>query len=75
MKDYEYVRQALIKANPDVKIGIQADIASLTYHNNKLEKIVPQWWLEFLQESTDIGYYTNTAYEYGFKKKQGVWIK
>ena len=75
MKEYEYVRQELMKANPNVKIGIQADIASLSYHNSKLEKRVPKWWLEFMKESTDIGYYTNTAYEYAFTKKQGVWIK
>ena len=75
MKEYEYVRQELMKANPNVKIGIQADIASLSYHYSKLEKRVPKWWLEFMKESTDIGYYTNTAYEYAFTKKQGVWIK
>ena len=75
MHGYEYLRQALIEANPNVKIGIQTDIASLSYHNPNVSKRVPQWWLEFMDESTNIGYYTNTAYEYAFTKLQGIWIK
>lgn len=74
VREYEYVRQAIVAANPNVKIAIQADIASLSYHNKEVEKRVPTWWLEFMKESTKMSYYTNTAYEYGFIKRQGIWI-
>lgn len=71
---YEYAKEAIKKANPNIRIGIQTDIASLSFHNPGVGIRLPNWWLEFMNLATDNGYYTNTSYEYAFCKKQGLWI-
>ena len=71
---YNYAKDAILNANPNIKIGIQTDIASLSFHNPGVGIRLPNWWLEFMNLATDNGYYTNTSYEYAFCKKQGLWI-
>lgn len=71
---YEYAKEAIKKANPNIRIGIQTDIASLSFHNPGMGIRLPNWWLEFMNLAADNGYYTNTSYEYAFCKKQGLWI-
>lgn len=73
-KAYDYVFNALKNANSKVKIGIQADIASHSYHNPSARKRTGAWWKNFMDGVTKHGYYTSTAYEYTFYKKQGLWI-
>lgn len=75
IKNYEHVRKAIQEANPNVKLAVQADIASLSYHNPGLGVRVPNWWLKFMELSARLGYYTNTSYEYAFSKKQGLWLE
>lgn len=75
IKNYEHVRKAIQEANPNVKLAVQADIASLSFHNPGVGVRVPVWWLEFMELSTQLGYYTSTSYEYAFSKKQGLWIE
>ena len=75
LNQYEYARKAILDANPNVKMAVQADIASLSYHNPGVGVRLPDWWIEFMKYSTEIGYYTNTSYEYAFCKKQNLWIK
>ena len=75
IKNYEHVRKAIQEANPNVKLAVQADIASLSFHNPGVGVRVPDWWLEFMELSTQLGYYTSTSYEYAFSKKQGLWIE
>lgn len=70
---YAYAKQAIEQANPNVKVGVQADIASLSFHNPGVGVRVPQWWLDFMVYSKKLGYYTSTSYEYAFSKKQGLW--
>jgi len=72
---YEYVRKTIQNANPNIKIAIQTDIASLSYHNPGIGIRLPDWWLEFMSHATQLGYYTNTSYEYAFCKKQGLWLE
>lgn len=74
LDQYEYARKAIQSANPNVKMAIQADIASLSYHNPGVGVRVPDWWIEFMEYSNEMGYYTNTSYEYAFCKKQDLWI-
>ena len=74
-KSYDYVFNALKKANSTIKIGIQADIASHSYHNPSARKRNGVWWKNFMDAVTNHGYYTNTSYEYTFYKKQGLWIE
>lgn len=73
-KAYDYVFNALKKVDPNIKIGIQADIASHSYHNPNAQKRSGKWWSTFMNGVTKHGYFTNTAYEYTFYKKQGLWI-
>ena len=73
-KSYDYVFNALKKADSNVKIGVQADIASLSYHNPDVQKRSGTWWSTFMNGVIQHGYFTNTAYEYTFYKKQGLWI-
>ena len=75
LRNYSYVVDALKRANPDVLLGVQADIASLSYNNPNVAKRDGQWWKEFMDLSLSIGYYTNTAYEYSFYRRQGLWIE
>lgn len=75
IKDYNTIVQTLQIANPNVALSIQADIVSLGYHNQNLKKRDPEWWLSFCDLSLKSGYYTNTAYEYAFAKKDGIWMK
>ena len=72
---YSYIVDALKKAAPDVPLGIQADIASLSFHNENVEKRDGNWWTTFMNTSLSNGYYTNTAYEYSFYKQQGLWVE
>jgi len=71
---YNYAKDAILKANPAVKVAIQADIASLSFHNPGVGVRLPEWWLEFMKMSKEEGYYTSTSYEYAFSKKQGLWV-
>lgn len=73
IKGYKYAKEAIEQANPQVKVGVQADITSLSYHNPGIGVRVPAWWLKFMEYSKELGYYTNTSYEYAFSKKQGLW--
>lgn len=73
--DYEHMKKAIQKANPNVKVAVQADIASLSFHNPGIGLRVPDWWMKFMILADELGYYTNTSYEYAFTKKQGLWIK
>jgi len=75
LDQYEYARKAIQEANPNVKMAVQTDIASLSYHNPGVGVRVPEWWIEFMNYSTKMGYYTNTAYEYAFSKKQDLWME
>lgn len=75
LNSYNYIVKALKKANPDIRLGVQADIASLSYHNELVPKRDGEWWKEFMELSLSVGYYTNTAYEYAFYKKQGLWVE
>ena len=72
---YNYLKDAISEANPYIKIGIQADIASLSYHNKGIGTRLPHWWTEFMRNANKQGYYTNTSYEYSFCKKQGLWVE
>ncbi len=73
--EYSYIVNALKTAAPDVPLGIQTDIASLSFHNPDLEKRDGKWWSTFMNLSLSTGYYTNTAYEYSFYKRQGLWVE
>ncbi len=75
LNGYEYARKAIQDANPKIKIAVQTDIASLSYHNPGIGIRLPDWWLEFMNHATQLGYYTNTSYEYAFCRKQGLWIE
>jgi len=75
LNQYEYARKAIQAANPNIKMAVQADIASLSYHNPGIGVRLPNWWIEFMNHSAKLGYYTNTSYEYAFCKKQNLWIK
>ena len=72
---YNHIVEAIKEINKDIKLGVQADIASLSFHNDTVPKRDGQWWKEYMDLSLSIGYHTNTAYEYVFYKKQGLWIK
>lgn len=74
LKDYEYIVDALKSANPEIRLGVQADIASLSFHDDSVPKRDGEWWNEFMELSNAVGYFTNTAYEYTFYKKQGLWV-
>jgi len=73
-KSYDYVLNALKNADPSVKVAIQTDIASHSYHDPNVLKRTGAWWKSFMDGVQAHGYYTNTAYEYTFYKKQGLWI-
>lgn len=73
--DYAPLENAIKMANPKVATSIQADIVSLSYSNPSVEKRDPVWWLSFFDLSLRSGYYSNTAYEYAFSKKEGIWPK
>lgn len=73
--DYAPLAKAIKKANPKVATSIQADIVSLGYSNPAVAKRNPIWWLRFFDLSLKSGYYSNTAYEYAFAKKEGIWPK
>lgn len=75
LNSYDYIVKALKKANPDIRLGVQADIASLSFHDELVPKRDGEWWKEFMELSLSVGYYTNTAYEYTFYKKQGLWVE
>lgn len=75
LKDYAPMAKAIQEANARVALSIQADIVSLGYSNQTVEKRYPEWWLQFYDLSLKSGYYTNTAYEYAFAKKDGIWLK
>jgi hypothetical protein len=75
LNDYNYIVEALKKANPEILLGVQADIASLSYHDDSVPKRDGSWWKTFMELSSSAGYFTNTAYEYAFYKKQGLWIE
>lgn len=75
LNSYDYIVKALKKANPDIRLGVQADIASLSFHDELAPKRDGEWWKEFMELSLSVGYYTNTAYEYTFYKKQGLWVE
>ena len=75
LNGYEYARKAIQEVNPKVKLAVQADIASLSYQNPGVGVRLPGWWLEFMSHATQLGYYTNTSYEYAFCKKQGLWLE
>jgi hypothetical protein len=70
---YTPLANALKQANPKVALSIQTDIVSLGYSNANVAKRLPEWWLQFFDLSLRSGYYTNTAYEYAFSKKDGIW--
>ena len=72
---YAHVVDALQKANPNVFLGIQADIASFSWSDPEAPKRNGNWWKTFMDYSLSVGYYTNTAYEYSFYKRQGLWIE
>lgn len=74
LNSYEGFLQTLKTANSQVAYSIQADIVSLGYNNQSATKRYPEWWLNFFDLSLKSGYYTNTAYEYAFSKKDGIWI-
>ncbi|WP_029902441.1 hypothetical protein [Prevotella sp. 10(H)] len=74
LNDYSYIVNSIRQANPDIAIGIQADIASLSSNNPNVAKRTPEWWLNFMDLSLQSGYYTNTSYEYAFSKRQNIWI-
>ncbi|MGK9123801.1 family 10 glycosylhydrolase [Olivibacter sp. SA151] len=74
-KEYAPLAKAIQAANPKVALSIQTDIVSLGYSNPNVEKRHPEWWLRFFDHSLQSGYYTNTAYEYAFSKKEGIWIE
>lgn len=71
---YQYVVNALKQADPNIRLGLQADIASLSYHDPNVPKRNGTWWKSFMENSLKQEYFTNTAYEYSFYKKQGLWI-
>ncbi|WP_437922136.1 hypothetical protein [Sphingobacterium sp. LRF_L2] len=73
--EYAPLAKAVQEANPKVALSIQADIVSLGYGNPTVEKRNPAWWLRFFDLSLKSGYYTNTAYEYAFSKKEDIWPK
>ncbi|ULB33213.1 MULTISPECIES: hypothetical protein [Proteiniphilum] len=75
LNQYEYARKTIQAANPNVRMAVQTDIASLSYHNPGIGVRLPNWWIEFMNHSARLGYYTNTSYEYAFCKKQNLWIK
>jgi len=75
IKAYDKYVKALKEANPAVALSVQADIVSLGYSNQAVEKRGPEWWLNFFDLSLQSGYYTNTAYEYAFSKKDGIWLE
>ncbi|WP_270089940.1 hypothetical protein [Sphingobacterium sp. SYP-B4668] len=75
LKEYAALTKAIQAANPKVALSIQADIVSLGYSDPKVAKRFPEWWLRFFDFSLKSGYYTNTAYEYAFSKKDGIWLK
>ncbi|NGM65456.1 hypothetical protein [Sphingobacterium sp. SGR-19] len=70
---YTSLAKAIQQANPKMALSIQADIVSLGYSNPAVAKRHPEWWLRFFDLSLQSGYYTNTAYEYAFAKKEGIW--
>ena len=72
---YSHVVDALQKANPNVFLAVQADIASMSWNNPNARKRDGNWWKSFMDYSLSIGYYTNTAYEYSFYRRQGLWIE
>ncbi len=69
LNQYEYARKTIQAANPNVRMAVQTDIASLSYHNPGIGVRLPNWWIEFMNHSARLGYYTNTSYEYAFCKK------
>ena len=71
---YSYIVEALQKANPNVMLGVQTDIASHSWNNPNAPRD-GVWWKTFMELSLSIGYYTNTAFDYGFYKQQGLWIE
>jgi len=73
LSEYSYIVNALKKADPQVVLGIQTDIASLSWSNSNVPKRTWDWWMNFCDLSLKSGYYTNTAYEYYFYKKQDLW--
>ncbi|MDR1742517.1 MAG: hypothetical protein LBR48_01695 [Dysgonamonadaceae bacterium] len=73
LADYSYIVNALKKADSKVVLGIQTDIASLSWNNSGAPKRTWDWWMNFCNLSLKSGYYTNTAYEYCFYKKQDLW--
>ena len=75
LKEYAYIVNALKKAAPNTPLGIQTDIASLSFNNPSVTKRNWKWWTTFMDLSLTSGYFTNTAYEYSFYKKQELWIK
>jgi len=75
IESYSYIVDALKNAKPNVLLGVQADIASLSWHNPDVAKRDGNWWKTFMDLSLSIGYYTNTAYEYAFYRRQGLWIE
>ncbi|NDV79823.1 hypothetical protein D0T57_12720 [Dysgonomonas sp. 511] len=74
LNEYSYIVNGIRAVEPDIALGIQADIASLSYGNSSAPKRTPEWWLNFMDLSLQAGYYTNTSYEYAFSKKQNIWI-
>ncbi len=72
---YEPMAKAIKTANPKVALSIQADIVSLSHSNPNVQKRDPSWWLRVFDLSLQSGYYSNTAYEYAFSKKEGIWPK
>ena len=78
-KEYAHIVDTLKEANPNVVLGVQTDIASLSWSNRNNPSVMGirdgEWWKAFMDLSLSIGYYTNTAYDYAFYKKQDLWIE
>ncbi|MGV8095910.1 MAG: hypothetical protein AB2L24_29005 [Mangrovibacterium sp.] len=75
IREYDYVIKNINWSNSKVAVGVQTDIVSLSYGNQSKPKRTPEWWLNFMDLSLQIGYTTNTAYEYSFAKKEDIWLK
>ena len=75
VEEYQYIIEALQKANPKVFLAVQADIASHSWIYPTLAVRNGAWWKRFMEISFSIGFYHNTAYEYNFYRRQGQWIE
>ena len=74
IKSYSYIVESLQKANPKVFLAVQTDISSASWLW-KFDKRDGAWWKTFMDLSLSIGYYHNTAYDYFFYRRQGLWIE